>query len=72
MSGVMGWPFEMTPSGALYLVGRSVYLQANMMAFSDVFLLIAVIYFLTVIPALLLRDWRPTFDRRPQLTPRHG
>ena len=58
--GQLGWPFEMAPVGALYLVGRSVYSQANMMAFSDVFLLFAIVFFCTMVPAFLLRDSRKT------------
>ncbi len=70
--GQLGWPFEMTPAGALYLVGRSVYSQASMMAYGDVFLLVAVVYFATMIPALLLRD-RPTTSKIPaNLRPRPG
>jgi hypothetical protein len=62
----------MAPSGALYLVGRSIYSQAAMMAYSDVFLLMALVYFFTVIPALLLRDRRPKSRTRPVLRPRPG
>lgn len=68
----LGWPFEMTPAGALYLVGRSIYSQAAMMAYSDVFLLMALVYFVAVIPALLLRDRRPNSHVRPVLRPRPG
>ncbi|MFP6746095.1 MAG: DHA2 family efflux MFS transporter permease subunit [Alphaproteobacteria bacterium] len=72
MLGQLGWPFEMTPYGALYLMGRSIYSQAAMMAYSDVFLLMALVYFFTVIPALLLRDPRPKSHARPILRPRPG
>jgi MFS family permease len=68
----LGWPFEMAPAGALYLVGRSIYSQAAMMAYSDVFLLMALVYFVAVIPALLLRDRRPNSHARPVLRPRPG
>ncbi len=54
--GQLGWPFEMMPAGALYLVGRSIYSQASMMAFSDAFLFMALLYFVTMIPALFLID----------------
>ena len=70
--GQLGWPFEMTPAGALYLVGRSVYSQANMMAFGDVFLLCAVIFFCAMIPALLLRDSRHKTKVWAKLRPRPG
>ncbi|MDP6829814.1 MAG: DHA2 family efflux MFS transporter permease subunit [Alphaproteobacteria bacterium] len=66
----LGWPFEMTPAGALYLVGRSIYAQASMMAFSDVFMLIGVVYVGMMIPVLLLRDPRTKRKTRPQLQPR--
>lgn len=72
MLSQLGWPYEMAPSGALYLVGRSIYSQAAMMAYSDVFLLMALVYFFTVIPALLLRDRRPKSRTRPVLRPRPG
>ena len=62
----LGWPFEMMRSGVLHLVGRSVYSQANMMAFKDVFLFIAVAFFAAMIPALLLRDSRPKPKGRPE------
>ena len=68
----LGWPFEMTPAGALYLVGRSVYAQASMMAFRDVFLFIALVYFATMIPALLIRVRKPKAEARPMPRPRPG
>ena len=73
--GQLGWPFEMTPAGALYLVGRSVYAQASMMAFRDVFLFIALVYFGTMIPALLLRKRKPAASKSEAKTrplPRPG
>ncbi len=70
MLGQLGWPFEMTPAGALYLVGRSVYAQASMMAFRDVFLFIALVYFATMIPALLLRERKSKAKTQP--LPRPG
>ena len=70
--GQLGWPFEMTSAGALYLVGRSVYSQANMMAFGDVFLLCAVVFFCTMIPTLLLRDSRHKTKVWANLRPRPG
>ncbi|MBL6951176.1 MAG: DHA2 family efflux MFS transporter permease subunit [Alphaproteobacteria bacterium] len=66
----LGWPLEMTPAGALYLVGRSVYAQASMMAFRDVFLFIALVYFATMIPAILLRKRKPKAMAQPQTLPR--
>ncbi|NQV60748.1 MAG: hypothetical protein HQ502_13850, partial [Alphaproteobacteria bacterium] len=66
----LGWPLEMTPAGALYLVGRSVYAQASMMAFRDVFLFIAVVYFATMIPAILLRKRKPKAMAQRQTLPR--
>jgi len=72
MLGQLGWPFEMKPAGALYLVGRSIYAQASMMAFSDVFMLIGVVYVGTMIPVLLLRDPVTKVKARPQLRPRPG
>ena len=72
MLGQLGWPIEMMPAGALYLVGRSIYTQASMMAFSDAFLFMAVLYFLTIIPALFLIDLPVTTKLRAMLRPRHG
>jgi EmrB/QacA subfamily drug resistance transporter len=72
MLGQLGWPLEMLRAGALHLVGRSVYSQAAMMAFSDAFLLMAVLYFATILPALLLMDLPKKFHFRPALRPRHG
>ncbi|MBT7761060.1 MAG: hypothetical protein HN732_27250 [Rhodospirillaceae bacterium] len=68
--GQLGWSFEMMKSGLLYLVGRSVYIQASMMAFKDLFLFVAVCFFLAVIPALLMRDRRPKPKSRPVLAAR--
>ncbi|MDP6343517.1 MAG: DHA2 family efflux MFS transporter permease subunit, partial [Alphaproteobacteria bacterium] len=56
--GQMGWPFEMLPFGALYLIGQTVYLQASMMAFRDIFLFVALVYFVAMIPAWFLRTPR--------------
>ncbi|MDA1100647.1 MAG: DHA2 family efflux MFS transporter permease subunit [Proteobacteria bacterium] len=72
MLGQLGWPFEMTPAGALYLIGRSVYAQASMMAFRDVFLFIAVVYFATMIPAILLRERKPEAMAQPLPRQRPG
>jgi len=72
MLGQLGWPFEMMRPGALYLVGRSVYSQASMMAFSDAFLFMAVLYFITMIPALFLMDLPIKTKFRTMLRPRHG
>ena len=72
MLGQLGWPFEMTPAGALYLVHRSVYAQASMMAFRDVFLFIALVYFATMIPALLLRGRKAAEKARSLPRPRPG
>ncbi|MDP6691203.1 MAG: DHA2 family efflux MFS transporter permease subunit [Alphaproteobacteria bacterium] len=68
----LGWPFEMTRSGVLYLVGRSVHSQASMMAFKDVFLFIALAFFAAMIPALLLRETRPKPKARPVPAARTG
>jgi uncharacterized SAM-binding protein YcdF (DUF218 family) len=62
----------MTRSGVLYLVGRSVYSQASMMAFKDIFLFIAVCFFAAIIPALLMRDRRSKAKSRPALAARPG
>ena len=70
--GRLGWPFEKKPAGALYLVGRSIYAQASMMAFSDVFMLIGVVYVRTMTPVLLLRDPVTKPRPRPRLRPRPG
>jgi EmrB/QacA subfamily drug resistance transporter len=70
--GQLGWPFEMTRSGVLYLIGRSVYMQASMMAFKDLFLFVAVCFFVAIIPALLMRDRRPKGKSRPALAVRPG
>ncbi len=72
MLSQLGWPYEMTPAGALYLVGRSIYAQASMMAFSDVFMLIGLVYVGMMIPVLLLRDPISKRRTRPQLRPRPG
>ncbi len=68
----LGWPFEMARTGVLYLVGQSVYSQASMMAFRDLFLFVAVAFFIAAIPALLLRDWKPRPKARPVLAARTG
>ena len=68
----LGWPFEMTHSGVLYLIGSSVYSQASMMAFRDVFLFIAVAFFVAMFPALLLRDWQPKPKSPSALAARSG
>ena len=68
----LGWPFEMARSGVLYLVGQSVYMQASMMAFKDLFLFVAMAFFVAVIPALFLRDPRRKYESRPALTARTG
>jgi len=62
--GQLGGPFGMKPAAALYLVGRSIYAHASMMAFNDVFMLIGVVYVRTMTPVLLLRD--PVTKPRPQ------
>ena len=69
MLGELGWPYEMTPAGALYLVGRSIYAQASMMAFRDVFLFIALVYFATMIPTLFLRERKSKTKTQPLLRP---
>ncbi|MFP6707170.1 MAG: DHA2 family efflux MFS transporter permease subunit [Alphaproteobacteria bacterium] len=68
----LGWPFEMARSGVLYLVGQSVYMQASMMAFKDLFLFVAMAFFMAVIPALFLRDPRRKYESRSALTARTG
>ena len=70
--GQLGWPLEMMPAGALYLVGRSIHTQASMMAFSDAFLFMAALYFMTVIPALFLMDLPIKTKFRTKLRLRHG
>jgi len=65
----MGWPLEMMRPGVLHLVGQSVYSQASMMAFKDVFLFIALAFFITMVPALLLRDAYPKPKPRPETKP---
>jgi EmrB/QacA subfamily drug resistance transporter len=52
----LGWPSELHPVAALYLLGNSLYAQANMMAFRDVFLFIGLVYFAAMLPTLLLRE----------------
>ena len=68
----LGWPFEMTKSGVLYLVGQSVYVQASMMAYKDLFLFVAVAFFVAVIPALFLWDPKRKHKPRPVLSARTG
>ena len=68
----LGWPFEMARSGVLYLVGQSVYMQASMMAFKDLFLFVAMAFFVAVIPALFLRDPRRKYESRPAPMARTG
>jgi len=54
------------------LVGRSIYAQASMMAFSDIFMIIGVVYVGMMIPVLLLRDPVTRTRTRPRLRPRLG
>jgi hypothetical protein len=68
----LGWPFEMVRSGVLYLVGQSVYMQASMMAYRDLFLFVATAFFVAVIPAMFLRDSARKNKPRPALTARTG
>lgn len=70
--GQLGWPLEMMRAGTLYLVGRSVYSQAAMMAFGDAFLGLALLYFVTLIPALFLIERRKRSSNQPVLRPRPG
>jgi len=51
----LGWPLEMHPIAALQMLGTSLYAQANMLAFRDVFLFLGVVYFIAMVPATLLR-----------------
>lgn len=68
----LGWPFEMIRSGVLHLVGRSLYMQASMMAYRDIFLFIGVCFFVAMIPALLMRDPKSKSKGRPTLAARTG
>ena len=52
----LGWPVEMHPLAALNMLGSSLYAQASMLAFRDVFLYLGVVYFAAMLPALLLRE----------------
>ena len=40
---------------ALQMLGTSLYAQANMLAFRDVFLFLGMTYFIAMVPAILLR-----------------
>jgi hypothetical protein len=51
----LGWPVEMHPIVALQMLGTSLYAQANMLAFRDVFLFLGLVYFVAMVPAMLLR-----------------
>ena len=51
----LGWPVEMHPVAALQMLGTSLYAQANMLAFRDVFLFLGITYFIAMVPATLLR-----------------
>lgn len=54
----LGWPMEMHPLAALHLLGNSLYAQASMLAFRDVFLFLGMVFFVAMLPALLLRERR--------------
>ncbi len=54
----LGWPSEMHPLAALHLLGNSLYAQASMLGFRDVFLYLGLVYFAAMLPALLLRERR--------------
>jgi hypothetical protein len=48
----------MHPLAALHLLGNSLYAQASMLGFRDVFLYLGLVYFAAMLPALLLRERR--------------
>lgn len=49
-----GTPQDLQLPGALYYLGRTVYLQASTMAFRDSFLLVALVFFAAMLPAWLM------------------
>ncbi|MDA1100648.1 MAG: DHA2 family efflux MFS transporter permease subunit [Proteobacteria bacterium] len=65
----LGWPSEMHAVAALHFLGGSLYAQASMLAFRDVFLFLALIYFAAMLPALLLRERRPIVQVAPVAAP---
>ncbi|MBL6951175.1 MAG: DHA2 family efflux MFS transporter permease subunit [Alphaproteobacteria bacterium] len=61
----LGWPIEMHPQVALYMLGDSLYAQASMLAFRDVFLYLGLVYFVAMLPALLLRERKQKVPAMP-------
>jgi len=61
----LGWPIEMHPLAALYMLGDSLYAQASMLAFRDVFLYLGLVYFVAMLPALLLRERKQKVPAMP-------
>ncbi|MEW5790929.1 MAG: DHA2 family efflux MFS transporter permease subunit [Pseudomonadota bacterium] len=49
-----GTPQDLQLPGALYYLGRTIYLQASTMAFRDSFLLVALVFFAAMLPAWLM------------------
>ncbi len=64
----LGWPSELHPVAALHLLGNSLYAQASMLAFRDVFLFLGLIYFAAMLPALLLRERKQKVQAVPRAT----
>ncbi len=52
----LGWPLDMHPIAALQLLSTSLYAQASMLAFRDVFLFLGLVFFFAMMPAILLRE----------------
>ncbi len=55
----LGWPVEMHPVAAMHMLGNSLYAQASMLAFRDVFLFLGMVFFFAMLPAILLRERKP-------------
>jgi hypothetical protein len=61
----LGWPAQMHPLAALHILSNSLYAQASMLAFRDVFLFLGLVYFAAMLPALLLRERKRKVDPAP-------
>jgi hypothetical protein len=62
MLSQLGWPAEMHALAALHILGDSLYAQASMLAFRDVFLFLGLVYSAAMLPALLLRERKRKVD----------
>ena len=53
-----GAPPDLQSAGALHYLGRMVYTQASTLAFRDCFMIVTVVFLLSLIPAWLMRTRR--------------